>query len=134
MHKYDLRQCIYFISNGTVELYDSDEVEKTLHPNDIFCEETLFHSQPVQYSAKCVGYVDIYVLEKVDFEEILVIYPEAIETMSSVVGKGWGLHYLHCSKARHLNTYQNVMLYEGILWEKFTTTNSLYVIFYLMKM
>ena len=118
VHKYDLRQCIYFISNGTVELYDNDdndEVEKTLYPSDIFCEETLFNSQPVQYSAKCVGYVDTYVLEKTDFEDMLVTYPEAIEAISSVVGKGWGIHYLHCSKARHLDTYQNVTLYEGIL-------------------
>ena len=52
---------MYFISNGMVELYENDddsEAKKILHPRDNFCEETLFSIQPVQYSAKCVDYVD----------------------------------------------------------------------------
>lgn len=109
---------MYFISNGTVELYENDddsEAKKILRPRDNFCEETLFSNQPVQYSAKCVDYVDMFVLEKTDFEDMLTIYPESIQAISSIVGRGWGINYLHRSKARRMSIPQNNTSYDGIL-------------------
>ena len=107
VHKYDLGHCMYFISNGTVELHKNDddsEAKKILCPRDNFCEETLFSSQPVQYSAKCVDYVNMFLLEKTDFEDI---YPESIQAISSIVGRGWGINYLHRSKACRMSIPQN---------------------------
>ena len=108
---------MYFISDGIVELYandDDSEAKRTLHPSDTCCEETLFNSQPVQYSAKCVGYVDTFVLEKKDFEDMLTIYPEAIQAISAVVGRGWGINHLHRSKALRMSIYQSIM-YDDLL-------------------
>ena len=115
VHRHDLRKCVYFISQGTVKLYNDDgEVIKTLHPGNAFCEGTLFNNQPIQYSAKSVDYVDTFVLEKKDFEDILTIYPETIQAISSVVGKGWGIDYLHRSKAYRMSIYQSTM-YDDLL-------------------
>ena len=108
---------MYFISHGTIQLYDNDddkEPKRVLCPSDYFCEETLFSSQPVPYSAKCVDYVDTFVLEKKDFEGMLTLYPEAIQAISSIVGRGWGVNYLHRSKAHRMSIYQSTM-YDDLL-------------------
>ena len=108
---------MYFISQGTVELYDNDndsEAKRILHSSDTFCEETLFNSQPVQYSAKCVDYVDTFVLEKSDFEYMLTMYPEAVQAISAVVGRWWGISHLHRSKVHRMSIFQSTT-YEDLL-------------------
>lgn len=105
---------MYFISQGTVELYDNEddsEVKRILHPSDSLCEETLFDdNQPVQYSAKCVEYVDVFVLEKNDLENMLTLYPEAIQAISVVVGRRWAINLLFRSKGHRMSIYQRTML------------------------
>ena len=109
---------MYFISQGTVGLYDDDdddsEAKQVLHSGDTFCEETLFNNQPVQYSVKSIDYVDVFVLNKNDFEGMLTAYPETIQAISSVVGRGWGVNYLHRSKAQRMSVYQSTM-YDDLL-------------------
>ena len=103
---------MYFISQGTVELYDNEddsEAARILHPSDTLCEETLFNNQPVQYSAKCAEYVDVFVLEKGDLENMLTFYPEAIQAISAVVGRRWAINLLYRSKGHRLSIYQRTM-------------------------
>ena len=103
---------MYFISQGRVELYDNEddsEPKRTLHPSDSLCEETLFDDQPVKYSAKCVDYVDTFVLEKSDLENMLTFYPEAIQAISAVVGRRWAINYLYRSKEHRMSIYQKTL-------------------------
>ena len=83
---------MYFISNGTVELYENDddsEAKKILRPRD---KETLFNSQFNQFN----------ILPNVLITLICLCWkrPESIQVISSIVGRGWGVNYLHRSKAR----------------------------------
>ena len=53
-------------------------------------------------------------MEKTDFEDMLTIYPESIQAISSFVGRGWGVNYMHRSKACRMSIPQNNTSYDGI--------------------
>ena len=103
---------MYFISQGIVDLYDDEDdsdAKRILHPSDTLCEETLFDDRPIQYSAKCADYVDVFVLEKDDLETMLAFYPEAIQAISAVVGRRWAVNLLYRSKGHRMSIYQRTM-------------------------
>ena len=91
---------MYFVSNRKAEVYDYDGNGSTriLQTGYCFCEETLFNNEPAQYSVKSIEYVDVFVLHKKEFDEMLTIYPEAVQVISQTMGQTWGRSYLHHSK------------------------------------
>jgi len=96
---------MYFISNGKAEVYDYDGngSTKILQTGDCFCEETLFNNEPAKYSVKSIDYVDVFVLHKKDFDEMLTMHPEAVQAISQHMGQNWGMNYLHRSKTHRMS-------------------------------
>ena len=101
----DLEQCIYFMSNGKAELcdYDGNGSTRILQTGDCFCEETLFNNEPARYSVKSIDYVDVFVLHKEEFEDLLVIHPEIIQIISQYFGETWTAKHPNSGKARRLS-------------------------------
>ena len=100
------------MSNGKAELcdYDGNGSTRILQTGDCFCEETLFNNEPARYSVKSIDYVDVFVLHKEEFDEMLNIYPEAVQVISQSMGNSWGMSYLYRSRTHPLNNIQEALL------------------------
>ncbi len=78
IEKDEMGTCMYIVSSGKVDILSDDEesVITTLGEGSFVGEMALVLERPRSATVKTVGYCDLYVLEKEDFDTVLVGYPE----------------------------------------------------------
>ena len=69
---------MYFISSGSVDIVSEDlkTIYATLSEGDFVGEMSLILEQPRNASVISCDYVDLFVLSKNDFDDVLKQYPE----------------------------------------------------------
>jgi voltage-gated potassium channel len=68
---------MYFIVKGDLKVLSKDgKLLTVLSDGDFFGEVALFKNEPRNASIQAVGYCDLYILEKKEFDQVLFKYPE----------------------------------------------------------
>jgi voltage-gated potassium channel len=73
---------MYFIVKGDLRVLSKEgKLLTVLSDGDFFGEVALFKNEPRNASVEAVGYCDLYILEKKEFDQVLFKYPEIASQM-----------------------------------------------------
>ena len=73
---------MYFIVKGNLRVISKEgKLLTVLSDGDFFGEVALFKNEPRNASVEAVGYCDLYILEKKEFDQVLGKYPEIASQM-----------------------------------------------------
>lgn len=86
IEKGEAGTCMYIVSSGSVDVVSDDgkTVFATLREGSIVGEMALVLDQVRSATVRTVGYCDLYVLEKEDFDEVLQKYPDFAKHIDSI--------------------------------------------------
>ena len=89
IHKGDIGDCMYFISEGTVEVVSEDgrEVYATLSEGEFVGEMALVEDIPRTATVRAQGYCDLYVLSREAFNDCLRDHPEFKKNVREVTAE-----------------------------------------------